>query len=149
MAGGVLIIGIGNRLRGDDALGPLASDILREEGFNAIEHSGEPAGLIELWKEAGHVILIDAVFSGDAPGTVHHFDLTEEKLPACFARPSSHAVGVAEAVEFSRVLGKLPEKIEFFGVEGESYGYNEAMAGHVEESMGKVIEEIRGCLYRR
>lgn len=138
-----LVIGIGNRYRGDDALGPMVADELKSAGFNAMEHSGEPAGLMESWKGHDRVILVDAVFSGGAPGTIHQFDLKVEKLPANFAKPTSHATGVAEAVEFARVLGKLPDKTEFIGVEGNDYSSGEQLSAEVKKAMQEVVRIIK------
>ncbi len=138
-SGHSLIIGIGNRFRSDDALGPLVVDELKACGLPAIEHSGEPAGLMDAWQGYDHVILVDAVFSGGEPGTIHYYDLTQKTLPADFAKPTSHAVGIAEAVEFARVLNKLPKKIEFYGVEGKAFGMRE---GELTPDVTKAMKEI-------
>ncbi len=139
---GTLIIGIGNRFRGDDALGCILADQLKEHGFNAMEHSGEPASLMDAWQGYDPVILIDCVFSGAAPGTIHHFDLQQDKLPADFAKPTTHAVGIAEAVEFARVLGKLPPHIEFYGVEGAAYESGESLTPAVKKAAEELKEKI-------
>lgn len=137
-----LVIGIGNRHRGDDAFGPLIADALTARGINAIEHSGEPAGLMECWQGCQHVILVDAVFSGAAPGTLHAIDLIARKLPAAFAKPSSHAVGIAEAVEFARVLNKMPETMHFFGIEGAHYTHGAPLSTAVAQARTHIIEKI-------
>lgn len=126
-----LVIGIGNRFREDDAVGCLLAERLEAAGFETLEHSGEPASLMEAWQGRANVILLDAVFSGAAPGTLHVFDLMVETLPASFAKPTTHAIGVAEAVEFARVLGKLPARLAFYGIEGQSYGSGTALSSPV------------------
>ena len=137
-----LIIGVGNRSRGDDAVGCLLAEELAASGVMAIEHGGEPASLIDAWQGWEGVILVDAVFSGAMPGTTHHFDLTGEALPASFAKPTTHAVGVAEAVELARALGKLPPCVEFYGVEGQSYDYGYPLTAPVCEAMGALKEKL-------
>jgi hydrogenase maturation protease len=125
-----------------NTINPHPSPPPQGEGVMVIEHSGEPAGLMEAWQGFEHVILVDAVFSGDDAGTIHYFDLSEEKLPASFAKPTSHAVGVAEAVEFARVLGKLPPKIEFYGIEGKDYDSGEKLTPIVRSAMGNLLNKI-------
>ncbi len=137
-----LVIGIGNRFRGDDALGPVVADELEKRGIRVIEHSGEPASLIDAWQGYDHVILVDAVFSGEEPGTTHHFDLSCQRLPVNFAKPTTHAVGVAEAVEFARVLNKLPPVIEFYGVEGLGYEHGAGLSAQVDAGMRTLIEKL-------
>ncbi|MEK7749805.1 MAG: hydrogenase maturation protease, partial [Planctomycetota bacterium] len=70
----ILIIGIGNPYRGDDAVGlRIAQDIKKEspDHVNVIEQSGDGISLMDSWKDSDTVILIDAVHSGAQPGTIH------------------------------------------------------------------------------
>ncbi|MBI3858217.1 MAG: hydrogenase maturation protease, partial [Planctomycetes bacterium] len=98
----MLILGVGNALRGDDAAGLQAARLLRDrvpEGVVVAEFGGDASGLLDDW--AGHesVILIDAVSSGAAPGTVLRLDAAAAPVPAGRSGVSSHAFGVAEAIE--------------------------------------------------
>ena len=52
--------------------------------------------------------MIDGVSSGAAPGTLHRFEVADEPLPAELFSSSTHALGVAEAVELARELDRLP-----------------------------------------
>lgn len=145
MSAGTIIIGIGNRFRGDDALGPLVVDALKGRGLEAVEHSGEPAGLMEIWAGRENVVLVDCVFSGAASGTIHEFDLIAEKLPANFSRATSHALGIAEAVEFARVLGKMPPAFRFLGVEGEQVQQGAPLSPVVGDAVAILIEQLSGA----
>ena len=139
MSDDTLIIGIGNRYRGDDALGCLIADQLKAAGADAVAHDGEPASLIDLWQGRGHVILVDAVSSNAPAGTIHCIDLHAQALPEHFRSHSTHAFGVAEAVELARVLGKLPRKIVFYGVEGKSF----AAATQLSDALQETAETLR------
>ena len=78
----VLVIGVGNDYRGDDAVGLIVARRIREMNLpqvQVIESDGEFTRLMESWKDAESVILIDAVQSGVAPGTIHRFDANEQK----------------------------------------------------------------------
>lgn len=73
----ILIIGVGNEYRSDDAVGLLVARRLRELTLNnarVVEESGEGARLMKSWRDVDNVILLDAVFSGAKPGTIHRFD---------------------------------------------------------------------------
>ena len=67
----MLIVGCGNRQRGDDAAGILAAEKLSALGTTSRVCSGEPAELIEAWEGSDDVIVIDAVVTGAPVGTVH------------------------------------------------------------------------------
>lgn len=145
----VLIIGIGNRYRGDDAFGCIvAGDLAAHapEGATCIEHDGEPAGLMECWQGAENVILIDAVSSGAKAGHIFRFDLARQALPEEFNLYSTHAFGVPQAVELARALGKLPQNIRFIGVEGENFDAGDELSPALSEAKGAVISEVLSSL---
>lgn len=84
---GILIIGIGNAYRGDDAVGLHVAQCLKKQAHDhvhVIEESGEGASLMECWKDANSVILIDAVSSGAKPGTIHRLDAHTQPIPTNF-----------------------------------------------------------------
>lgn len=120
----MLVIGIGNRDRGDDGFGPAVTQALAERapmGVACVAHDGEPAGLMTCWEGAARVVLIDAVRSGRPPGHIVRLDLAREALPTDIGPRSTHALGLAQAVELARVLGKLPPWIRFIGAEGTAF----------------------------
>ena len=141
MSDDTLIIGIGNRYRGDDGLGCLIADQLKIAGVDAVAHDGEPASLIDLWQGRGHVILVDAVSSRAPAGTIHYIDLHAQALPERFRSYSTHAFGIAEAVELARVLGKLPQKIVFYGVEGKSFAADTELSATLRQA-AKTLQQI-------
>ena len=119
----VHIIGVGSPF-GDDRLGWVAAESLQgsavlnglEPGRIVISILDRPgAMLLALWDETDHVILIDGVRSGAAPGTRHHFtvsDVTGALLPA-----TSHGFGIAAALELAQELEKLPGRLWLRGIE--------------------------------
>ncbi len=119
-----LFVGIGNPLRGDDAAGLLAARALRKRGLagvEVLELEGEPVDLIEAWDGAEAVVVADAVSSGGEPGELHRIDASEGPLPAALAGASTHAMGLAEAVELARALDRLPPRLVVFGIEAASF----------------------------
>lgn len=144
-----LIIGIGNRYRGDDAFGCLVIDELTgrlPSGVHSIEHDGEPAALMDCWQGAQKVVLIDAVSSGAQAGKVFHFDLAQQSLPEQFSLYSTHAFGVPQAIELARALKKLPPEIVFIGVEGECFDAGEALSTPLLKVKEAVIAEVLNSL---
>jgi hydrogenase maturation protease len=141
-AAGVLIIGVGNRWRRDDGVGPWVVDRLRERGLSAIEHSGEGAGLIEAWSAGRHVIVVDATASGAAAGSLYRLDAITAELPRHFFRYSSHLFGLAEAITTARTLGRLPERLIVHGIEGGDFGFGDHLSPEVEAAAAVVVERI-------
>lgn len=144
--GSVLVIGVGNVHRRDDAVGLVLARRLRtivDQKAKVQEASGEGAGLLEAWAGAQAVIVLDAVCSGAPPGTVFRFDASVHPIPARFFTYSSHAFSVAEAVELARVLGRLPRALVLHGVEGSDFGAGEGLSPAVEVAMSAVIAAVK------
>lgn len=141
----LLVIGCGTDGRGDDAAGLLVARRLRELGVEAREQGGEALGLLESWKEAGdarEVVLVDAVVTGAAPGTVMVWDARTAPVVGDFLRCSTHAFGVAEAVELARLLDLLPARMLIYGIEGRQFDWGEAPSRPVLEAVERVAREI-------
>lgn len=140
----ILVIGLGNDYRRDDAAGLVVARKLRSAGINAriIEESGEGAGLIEAWKGTELVILIDAVHSDSAAGTIHRLDPGLQSIPSRFFHYSTHAFSVAEAVELARALGELPPKLVLYGIEGKNFDSGVGLSSEVEKATEETVRRI-------
>lgn len=141
----LLFIGIGNEYRHDDAVGLMVARDLKGQGISHArieEHSGEGASLMDLWAGTSDVIVCDAVSSGAMPGTVHRLEAHREALPSDFFHYSTHAFSLAEAVELARSLGKLPERLVVYGIEGKDFASGRGLSAEVEAAAQAVVQSI-------
>jgi hydrogenase maturation protease len=152
----ILIIGVGSQERRDDGVGLLVARAMTAKNLahtTILEESGEGGALLEAWKEAHAVILVDAVSSGAAPGTLHRFDAHTGSIPAKFFRFSSHTFGVAEAIELARALNQLPSRLIVFGIEGKAFETGMGLSPEVVDTARTVVravaQEVRSLLPRR
>jgi len=142
----ILIIGLGNDYRGDDAVGrALARRLQAIAGDNVrvLEESGEGVALIESWKGGDFVILIDAVHSGAAAGTIHRFDAELQPVPGSFFHYSTHAFSVAEAVELARALNQLPPRLIVYGIEGKNFDSRVGLSPEVKVAAEEVFRMVK------
>ena len=144
----VLVLAIGNPDRGDDGFGPAVAQRLRRRvhpTVRILERSGDALALIEDWDGIPSVV-IDAMAPISEPGQVHRFDLTESPLPIGFAPSSTHALGVKETVELARSLGRLPQCLLAYFVEGEQFEtgtpLSPVIAAAVEDVAVRVLAEL-------
>ena len=142
-----LVIAIGNVFRRDDGVGSeLAGRVraLHLPRVAVVEALGD-VGLIDAWTGHDSVILLDAVHSGAAPGTVIRRDLRAATLPRDWFRLSSHQLGVADAVELARTMRRLPTRLVFVGIEGERFdsgrGLTPQVAAALDEAATLVAHE--------
>ena len=146
VSSGVIVIGIGNAWAGDDAAGLLVARMVRERapaGVAVVEHEGESTALLDVWDGARIAIIVDATSGGGNPGTVRVLDATREPLSGDLTGASTHAFGLAEAIELARALGRLPERLIVVGIEGERFDAgarpDPAVSGALEQATGQVL----------
>ena len=109
-----IIIGVGNRDRGDDGAGVAVVEALTECATYVVDAGA--LDMFNLWSETDDVVVVDAMRSGARPGTVRSFDVRETPLPGeTFA--STHSFGPAAGIELARALGRMPTSIEVIGIE--------------------------------
>jgi hydrogenase maturation protease len=140
-----LLIGIGNTYRSDDGVGLVVIRELRAKELPetfCVESNGDGAALIDAWTNASKVILIDAVSSGAKPGTIHRFDALTQPIPAVLSFPSTHAFGVAEAVQLAGALHQLPASLLVYGIEGKNFSAGTSLSPEVEDAAHEVVEQI-------
>lgn len=141
---GVLLLAVGNRSRGDDALGPRVLPLLAQRlpaGVRVLEHSGEPSGLIELLGSASSCLLVDALATGGPPGRLLRWDAHAGSLAGSLHQ-SSHSLGVAEAIELARALGRLPERLVVLGLEGQRYDLGAPLSPPVAAALPELASAI-------
>ena len=141
----ILIIGIGNLSRRDDAVGLVVARALRARNLKhieIIELGGEGAALLEAWQGAERVVIVDAMQSGAAPGTILRFEAHRQQIPTQFFRYSTHNFGLAEAIELGRALGRLPKELIVYGIEGKDFSLGEGLSPEVASAISQVLEKI-------
>jgi hydrogenase maturation protease len=144
-----LVIGLGNDFRRDDGAGRMAARRVREmagEAVRVAEESGEGTALMDAWRGAELVVLIDAVHSGAEPGEIHRLDAQAQPIPANFFHYSTHAFSVAEAVELARELGQLPPRLIVYGIEGKDFTSGEGLSPEVAAAVEEVARQVKGEL---
>lgn len=138
----IVIIGIGNEYRGDDAVGLYIARKLADSmpaNCDVKESPGEGTQLLHLWEGYNRVILVDAVKSSSSPGTVHRVDAVKEDLPAQWTHQSSHTVSLPDAIDLARTIGAMPKSLLIFGIEGNSFEPGTDLSAKVREAADNLI----------
>lgn len=149
---GVVVIGCGNLLRGDDAAGPIVIRELWELGAN--EHArlvdGGTAGMDVAFQMRGaeKVILVDACTTGSEPGAL--FRVPGEEV-ADIPPPTdihSHAFRWDHALSFARWLLKdqYPDDVEVWLIEIASADHGADLSPPVREAVKRLSRDLAGTL---
>jgi hydrogenase maturation protease len=156
-SGTIMIIGIGQSLRGDDAAG-LEAVRLWQERYQAnierlklqVELTELPGiGLLNLLEGTRTVILVDAVHSNAKAGTIHL--LSEDQLESFSnGSGSAHGWGVAETLSLGRKINPstMPEVLLLIGIEAGDLSLGESLSPDVEKVLPEVVHLIEQLVTR-
>ncbi|MHB1172357.1 MAG: hydrogenase maturation protease [Lacisediminihabitans sp.] len=145
----LLVIGCGNVLRGDDAAGPVLVRRLWERGglgTGVRLADGGTSGMDVAFqmRHADRVLLVDAARTGAKPGTLYRVPGDElAELPPVTGI-ASHDFRWDNAIAFGRwLLGPLmPENIQVYLIEGETFEFGEPLSAAVDRAIDEVAELI-------
>lgn len=151
----ILVLGIGNVLLSDEGVGVRAVNEL-ERRYRFSEEvellDGGTAGveLLNYLQDRDCLIIIDAIASGQSPGTVVRVE--GEDVPATFQTSiSPHQLGLSDMLASAMLTDSLPNKMILFGIEPESLEPGLALTETVETSLNKLLAyivnelELMGC----
>ncbi len=150
MIGRVVVIGLGNRFRRDDAVGVTAAAALEELALPGVEVAADivdPLTLLDLWSGARLAIIIDAAIATDTTaGRVRCCGLDE--LVSAADRLSSHSVDIGRAYALGQELGRAPKELRICIVEVADTGHGLGMTPDVERAVPQVVALAAGEIDR-
>lgn len=142
----IVVIGIGNDFRHDDAVGLEVARLVRKANLADVSVVGgvsDDYALLTAWDSRGRAFVIDCTQSYSTPGTVHRFDGLAENIPAdIFSSYSTHTLNIVKTIELSRTLGRLPQQLTIIGVEGADFSHGSGLSPAVEVAAVEVVRFI-------
>jgi len=117
----ILILGIGNDILTDDAIGPkLVRDLqkdLKQENISFMTAAAGGLEILEMIKEFYRVVIIDAIKTRDGiPGTIYY--LTPANFKETLHISSFHDVNFLTALKLAEKLEiSIPEQIDIIAIE--------------------------------
>ena len=143
----VVVIGVGNRYRRDDGVGPAVADACAARnppGVRVVTEPADPTQLLDAWTGMGLAVLVDAAVTGAAPpGSVRSCRATD--FDGTRAN-SSHGVDIAAVIGLGRALDRLPGELVVVCVEaaetGNGPGLTPRVAAAVPGAVDVVLAEI-------
>ena len=147
----LLVLGLGNDILTDDAVGLLVVQELRSKlaGHPSIDiRETTEMGLALLDFITGYrtVVIVDSIQTGKAsPGFLHQLDATA--LHELTGR-TPHFVGVSETLALGRQLGlAMPERVRIFAIEVEDpFTLGTALTPALQSAMPGIVQQIADSL---
>ncbi len=143
---GVLVLGLGNVLLGDDGLGAAAVARLERSyrtppGVHLEDGGTLGLSLLGLLAEADRLILVDAVRTESPPGTLVRID-GEDVMDAVRERLSPHQIGVADLLDAARLIGCYPTTVTLLGLVPETIDLSVVRSRAIDASLDELVEAI-------
>ena len=147
----LVVIGVGQTMRGDDAVGVIAVETWRSQYPHTANLPGvqvetaELPGLdlLEMLSNADTALIVDAVKSGSPAGGIHIMD---EQAIAAFepGTGSAHGWGVAETIQLGYQLGRndLPRNIKIMGIAAQQFEIGSSLSSEINQNLPNIVDEI-------
>jgi hydrogenase maturation protease len=145
LRGKTVVIGIGNPYMKDDGIGIQVADEIsrRELGPSVLVYSyyALDLSLLSFFLNASRVIIIDALKSGNRPGTVSTFSIESTKTPF-LELPNLHELQLFDIMDLASQTGVLPPNIMIVGIEPADCDAGEGLTREVSEAIPNVISTV-------
>jgi hydrogenase maturation protease len=142
----VTVIGLGNPLMGDDGLGVIAVQRLRDEwdfppSVELIDGGTWGMRLLPEIEDAESLLLIDAINFDMPPGT--DIELDRDEIPRAFAlKVSPHQIDIAEVLALGELRNRLPDKMVALGLQPERIEFGAPLSRRVAERMDSLVANV-------
>lgn len=139
----VCVLGLGNLMRTDDAVGMLAlrrlaEDVRLPREVEAVEGGTLGLDLLHAVYGVTHLLVLDAVDTGAAPGTLARFEGAGlARLPTS---KSVHLLGLSDLMNVLLLMEAPPMETVLLGVQPESTDWGTALTSLVEAAQDELIE---------
>lgn len=140
-----LVIGVGNRDRGDDAVGPIVCDRLAALRLPGVETEVVETGGIDLvtaWQPGDDVTIVDASQPAGRPGHITEIDALHDHVESSRAL-STHAVDIPTAIGLARAIGSLPAALTLTAIEAEQFDYGRPLSDAVHGAADHTVDRFR------
>ena len=147
----VLVVGIGNPWASDDGVGAevirqfqnrlLAEPDTAQSSIEMLPLDQPGFDLLDFVDGCGLLIIVDAVSTGAVPGTLHRVEWRSGVAQdRGVERVSSHGLGVREVLDLAAALGRLPHRVELWGIEAGSTAPGANLSPAVAGTVPAVVE---------
>lgn len=149
----VIILGLGNMLYGDEALGVHAAQKLWQEWdfpeyVDVVDGGTQGHGLLTYVEQAHSLLILDAVDMNLTPGQVIVREGKEIPMYLTSQKVSPHQNSFSEVLALAELRGRLPARLTLAGMQPQSLIMGAPLSGVVQEHM-KLLTQTALSVLRR
>jgi len=138
-----VVIGVGNAILSDDGVGVHAARLLQGDprvpaSVTILDGGTIGLELLPYASDASRLLLLDAVNSGEAPGTLTR--MTARDLLGTSTGWSVHQLGVADLIAALALVSTQPQDIVVLGVQPANTGWGTSLSPDVEAALIGLVD---------
>ena len=140
----VLVLGIGNILLSDEGAGVRAVEELRNrydcpDTVEIVDGGTVGFELLPYFEDRSHILILDAVNTGNKPGTIVRID----DPPAFLQRKiSPHQIGLADVLGLALITDSMPQNITLFGIEPKELSTGLDLSTEVARNLSQLVDMV-------
>lgn len=139
------VIGLGNELRGDDAIGPAIIRELAESNLpvalDLINAGADAFTLLEHLIGDSPVLIIDCARMGKRPGVVLKYNIKDARFKTIENSVSLHGFGFNEVLAMAVKMGKVAD-CTVIGVEPKTVEFGKELSDEVQASIPSIVQMV-------
>jgi hydrogenase maturation protease len=146
-----VVLGLGNPLMGDDGVGLIVLERLRNEwdlpDVDLVDGATWGLSLLPVIEDAERLVLVDAIAAHGEPGDI--IELTRERLPIYLSRKlSPHQVDMRDALAVAELRGRLPNDVVAIGVQPAVVALGTELSAVVAQRLDELVDTVIAQLDR-
>ena len=151
MTSSTLLLGLGNTLLSDEAVGPRVVERMQAEadatdGIRYLDGGTLSFTLAVPIAECRRLIVVDAAAMGTPPGTVRVFEGEAMDRQLSLHAKSVHEVSLADLLDIARLTDSLPPHRALVGIEPAEVDWGSELTPAVQTAIPEAMVRIRELL---
>jgi hydrogenase maturation protease len=144
--GPVLVLGMGNILLTDEGLGVRALEAFRSrfeipQGVELLDGGTTGMGLLDDISGREHLVVLDAVQTGAAPGTLTV--LRDGEIPVYFGRRATpHQLGLSDVLATLELAGEKPARVTVLGIVPDSLELSLELSDTIARQLDRLVDAL-------
>lgn len=140
----VLVLGMGNILLEDEGLGIRALEALQRDyalppGVELLDGGTTGMGLLDDIGGREHVLVLDAVQTGEPPGTL--VAMRGDRVPVYFGiRVTPHQLGLSDVLATLELSGEQPGSVTVLGLVPQSLELSLELSAEIEAKLPQLVD---------
>jgi hydrogenase maturation protease len=141
----IAVLGIGNLLLQDEGVGvhlvQKLAGVVKDANVQIIDAGTYPDFPSLIDDNLDKLIIVDAVKTGDTPGTIYRFSSDDVDIKAALP-VSVHDIGVLDSLKTMALFNKRPKSTVIIGVEPRTIDFGLELSPEIKDKLPKIIDLV-------